>query len=467
MSENRFEQILRAFTLPTYSYTDEEWGGEARDFYEQKKYDKCWETRKFTDMMKKKFQDACKPGGWLCIDESMFSWLGRVLGMPGWKVIKRKPHPFGLEAKVLACSLTGMVINFEFQEGKDPMGHFSYIEETNRSTAWALRLTRPWHNKEKRTVIADAAFGQVRAAVALKRIAGLFFIGNVKTCNKHFPQKELREQCGEYVRDRLVCLSKRAKIGSNEDMVEVYATGWRATGKMVVTYVHTGGTTVTGSDRVKRKYSQLNNGDVRQESYHVKRPKVSSEYQQQMGAVDAHNFRRQSGRSTAPLEKVCVTRRGKDRVFINIVGWILVNIYLAKKYFIWGGEEKKSASEVQEAIAMALINNQFLNENLNSPEDVTANVRTVNDPENLVRHPMGKLNLCRQCFRRRSIWICEKCSRPETPRQRRELGPKGGEKTTHSGYMHFCKKGCYGQHDCGHVRRRRTKATMQVMRGQI
>ena len=42
---------------------------------------------------------------------------------------------------------------------------------------------------------------------------------------------------------------------------------------------------------------------------------------------------------------------------------------------MWGGEEKKSASEAQEAIAMALINNQFLHENQNSPGGVAENAR--------------------------------------------------------------------------------------------
>ena len=132
-----------------------------------------------------------------------------------------------------------------------------------------------------------------------------------------------------------------------------------------------------------------------------------------------------------------------------------------------GGEEKKSASEVQEAIAMALINNQFLHENLNSPEGVVENVRAVNGPENLVKHPLQKLNMRRQCFKRRSVWICEKCSNPEAPKPRREVGPKGGEKASHLGYMHFCREGRYAQHDCGDVRRRRTKATMMEARGQL
>jgi hypothetical protein len=47
-----------------------------------------------------------------------------------------------------------------------------------------------------------------------------------------------------------------------------------------------------------------------------------------MGATDGHNYRRQSSKSTLPLEKVCVTRNTKDRMFTSVVSWVLINIYL-------------------------------------------------------------------------------------------------------------------------------------------
>ena len=72
-----------------------------------------------------------------------------------------------------------------------PMSHFKFINATNRSSGWLLRLIEKWHNMEQRTVIADAAFAQVRAAVALKLIGGLYFIGNVKGCTKFFCKTEL------------------------------------------------------------------------------------------------------------------------------------------------------------------------------------------------------------------------------------------------------------------------------------
>ena len=459
MSEKRFENILRAFTLPKYTTDEAGWGGPGRAHYKEKNFDKFWEVRKFTDLMKERFENAIKPGGWLCVDECMFSWLGRALDMPGWKVIKRKPHPFGLEAKATACTVTGILISWKFQEGKDPMGHFGYIEATNKSSAWLLRLTKPWHNKERRTVIGDAAFAQVRAAVALDRFAGLFFIGNVKTCHKYFPKRALKEETGPYVRNRLVCLTKKATVGTGEEAVDVFATGWRATGKMVVTYVHTAGTTVVGSDRVKRKYTQMNDGKIMTRTYHVKRPKLGSEYQANMGAIDMHNYRRQSGKTLASLEKICITRNTKDRVFINMVSWVLINVFLAKRYFVWAGEELKGPWEVQELIAKALIHNQYLQEDQRTGPRVEDN-EDWNDPADLAKHPLKKKNRCRHCFTTRTIYICLACSHPKRPTVRKESGPKGGVKHTHSGYMHFCKKKCFAAHDCGHVPHRRSKAEM-------
>ena len=383
--------------------------------------------------------------------------------MSGWKVIKRKPHPIGLEAKTTACSLTGILVDFEFQEGTRPMGYFQYVGNTNRSTAWLLRLTKKWHNTEQRTVIADAAFAQVRAAVALKRVGGLFFIGNVKTCTKFFCKGLLKAECAQYERNKLVVCTKKISLGSGSQETTVYGTGWRCTEEMVVTYVHTGGTNVVGSDRVKRKYTQMSDGKVNVTTYHVKRPKVSSEYQQQMGAIDSHNYRRQSCKSVTSFEKVCITRNTKDRIFINVVSWILINIFLAQKYFIWQGEEKHSPAELHELIAMALINNQHSSErtrNPASPED-SGDDGVLNDPADCVKHPQYKKNLCKHCYKRSTVYICLRCSNPKRPKSRKGKGPKGGAKVTHRGYMHFCKHaGCFDSHKCGHVPVRRTKAQM-------
>ena len=464
--ERRFENILRAFTLPQYTKEDPEWGGDGRQFYKDQKYDKFQEVRKFTDTMRKQFQNAMKPGGWLCIDESMFSWLGRALKLPGWKVIKRKPHPIGLEAKTTACAVVGVIIDYEFQEGTAAMAHFEYIDRTNRSSAWLLRLTKHWHNSEPRTVIADAAFAQVRAAVALKRIGGLYLIGNVKGCHKFFPQSALRQECGEYERGKLVCLTKKMTVGTGTDAVTVYATGWRCTGSMVVTYVHTGGTNAQGTDRTKRKYTQMTDGSITTNTYYVKRPKVSSEYQTRKGEIDGHNYRMQSGKGVGSLEKVCITRNTKGRIFISIISWVLINIFLLKKFFVWGGDEKKTPAAFQESIAMALIHNQLIGEDERYPgHDISNNdddTGRLNDMAFCVKRPQYKENVCRHCYNRTTVYICKNCSAPKRPKLRADKGPKGGAKYSESGYMRFCRHGgCYAKHDCGNVPKRRTKAQMQ------
>ena len=100
---------------------------------------------------------------------------------------------------------------------------------------------------------------------------------------KYFPQKQLREETPEYERNRLVCTTKKATASTGlfaDAPLTVYATGWRCTGKMVCTYLHTGSTTATtGSDRIKRKYTQISTGSIQSRAYHVERPKVSAEYQ--------------------------------------------------------------------------------------------------------------------------------------------------------------------------------------------
>lgn len=221
---------------------------------------------------------------------------------------------------------------------------------------------------------------------------------------------------------------------------------------------------MVGSDRVKRKYTQMNDGSIRTETYHVKRPKMSSEYQYRMGAVDGHNYRRQSGKGTSSLEKICITRNTKDRVFINIVSWILINLYLIKKFFIWGGEAKKNPVEFQEDIAMALIYNQFLSEAQRSSElSNESDDEPQNDPNDCRKHPQYKKNKCKFCYRAKTVFYCAKCSNPQRPKLRKEKGPKGGTKYTQSGYMHFCRySGCFDKHQCGQISARRTKAQMQA-----
>jgi hypothetical protein len=85
------------------------------------------------------------------------------------------------------------------------MGTSEHIDQTNRSSARKLRLTKHWHNTEQRTVVADAAFARARVTVALMRAGGLCLIGNARGCTKHFCKPELKEEGPACERKRLAC----------------------------------------------------------------------------------------------------------------------------------------------------------------------------------------------------------------------------------------------------------------------
>ena len=109
---------------------------------------------------------------------------------------------------------------------------------------------------------------------------------------------------------------------------------------------------------------------------------------------------------------------------------------------------------------MALINNQFLAEDQRAGVDTPDYARGMNDPADMAKHPLMKKNMCKHCYQYRTLFICEKCSNPQRARPRLDRGPKGSDKRTHLGYMHFCKKGCFAAHDCGNVSKRRPKGSL-------
>jgi hypothetical protein len=79
-SENRFENMLRAFALPQREQSDPKWGGQGRPHHIENK-------------LRKGFKKTLKPGGRLCIDESMFSWLGWACFKTAWKEDHQEETP--------------------------------------------------------------------------------------------------------------------------------------------------------------------------------------------------------------------------------------------------------------------------------------------------------------------------------------------------------------------------------------
>ena len=126
-----------------------------------------------------------------------------------------------------------------------------------------------------------------------------------------------------------------------------------------------------------------------------------------------------------------------------------------------GGEAKK---KIAIAIALKKIAIALKREQENDDDD---DPETFNDPECCEKHPQYKQNTCRYCFKHKTVYYCSKCSNPKEMKKRKEKGPKGGDKHTTAGYMHFCNHGgCYAKHKCGHVKARRTKKEMAAAKAR-
>ena len=92
------------------------------------------------------------------------------------------------------------------------MKHARHIKLLNKFTAWLMGLMESWFGSE-RTVVADAAFGQVRAVVAL-RGKGLYMLCNIKQCHKYFPKSRLKEDTPAFQSNsKCTCLTMKAIAG--------------------------------------------------------------------------------------------------------------------------------------------------------------------------------------------------------------------------------------------------------------
>eukprot|EP00976_Prorocentrum_cordatum_P051602 1041600-Prorocentrum_minimum.AAC.1 len=142
MSHRRFERMMQCFRLPEYPMDCE-------------KPDLCIRVRKFLDSFNEHVNRRFKPSWCMVVDESMAQWKG--VGMPGLMYVARKPTPLGREMHTTACSETRIISFLERYEGKDVMAQAPLVKDYSKSSAVALRCTKPyWHSG--RVVVIDSAF---------------------------------------------------------------------------------------------------------------------------------------------------------------------------------------------------------------------------------------------------------------------------------------------------------------------
>lgn len=124
----------------------------------------------------------------MVVDENMIFWTGT--GEVHVTYLPRKPTPYGIELKSLACGETNILLNAEMVEGKEADASKEYRDHVGATTATTLRLVKPWRGTG-RTVVGDSWFGSCNTAEWLVDEMGLHSILAIKTGHAGYPKTEL------------------------------------------------------------------------------------------------------------------------------------------------------------------------------------------------------------------------------------------------------------------------------------
>ena len=169
----------------------------------------------------KLFNDRRKTHVWSSylkvFDESMSAYTPQSTktgNLPHLSCILRKPEPLGSEFKVVADSVTGMLLYLELQRGKKGMDKAKYADTKKATAACCIRLAEgtvrvtnengdasvatpsPTPTREdpipKQTFLGDSWFTSVQAVTELA-LRGHHFIGVIKTNHAGYPKQFLSD----------------------------------------------------------------------------------------------------------------------------------------------------------------------------------------------------------------------------------------------------------------------------------
>ena len=301
MTYNKFDEITRAFTLPTY---------------EDAAGDPHFRVRRFVDSLNERWRKVFEPGSIVTADESMIPWTGR--GMPGFMKVPRKPHPFGAELKTVACAFTKVLFRMDIQEGGEEMKKKPENKEYGAGTACLIRLTKNLVGTG-RIVIADSWFGSFKACREMLS-RGLFSILNVKTAHSNFPK--LRLLSGLTNRGDWLSFTRSTDVDGEERTL----TACGHLDKKPMLLVASCATTLAGNPKVKRYMKEFEDGDKARVVKVIPQPVMCELYRCNFNAVDVHNHYRQGFGSMSEIWK---TTDWVKRYFAELFGKIVVNAFLA------------------------------------------------------------------------------------------------------------------------------------------
>ena len=376
----------------------------------------------FNDRMK----SVLIPGTFFCIDECMSMWKGRCHliagdeGLPHKTKIARKPEGVGAEFKSLADAETSCILVLDPMEGADRNALKEY-NNLGAGIGTCLRLTKPWHGTN-RVLTGDSWFACFMAAFHLWN-HGLFFIGIVKTASKYFPKTFLTRWCAE--NNARANRGRYKLLETKKEGVDIYALGW--SDKKDKQIVFTTGTTLPAEPSVRKRHKRVEvNGRFVSEPYYkiIPRPMVVKELFDAFSVIDVDDHYRQG---SLELERTWIVRDWVLRIFMTILGIIIVNAFYA---FLYISGKEPTFNEFLGRLSYQLIHNKFLTQELRELRPRAPGVGIDQDRDEglgephraallstleMYSHVLGTnkraARKCKTC-KARTAWYCVQCSQP-------------------------------------------------------
>ena len=284
-----------------------------------------------------------------CLDETMSIWHNRWT-CPGWVFCPRKPHPFGNEYHSVCCAVTGIMWGIELVTGKDrpsELGRPMY-DELGKTVGLLLRMLEPVFHTG-RYIVLDSGFCVLRGIVELRR-RGVFACALIKK-RRYWPTLVPGDAMERHFSTMNV--GEVDAIEGSLDGISYTLWGMKEP-DYIMRMMATGGP-LTATPKCKHTTRRVENSTV---AFQYTCP--YDWHFRYRHAVDDHNNLRHGLPS---LEDTWVTVRWPVRVFTFLLALTETNLYLALRFFVYVGAQKKNLPkylDFRRNLAWAFIDNPHL-----------------------------------------------------------------------------------------------------------
>lgn len=297
MPRRRFELITKHLTL-----------GDNGDPTDKLRYYREW-----LNAVRDQFLSAINAGREIVLDETMIvnKNIEKAVALT---YISRKPQPWGHEFWTVVCAISGVLLWYELNEGKEVTRKAKYYEQYGATTATTLRLTEPFQNRG-RIVYIDSWFQSVKSCTALLE-RKTYSVGIVKTAHRNYPRETLDRDCEE---------EAGATSGAwhqTDDGDVVYACQWRSSRHHKLTML----CSAYSCRRAATDYVTVSGRSVPQ-------PVCVKQWYENYGGVDAFNHTR-VGADGFGLERIVRVHNNPNfPLFLGLLGFIETNVFKALRHF--------------------------------------------------------------------------------------------------------------------------------------